>query len=179
VADRACVRGHRHGTHSIAGIAAFTGAAYLAEHYRRTLGGKIGLGLLLVLVLAAGLRALKIGGHFGDLLAIVGAFLMIRSGFGVAGVPWAIEVGTATHLAGDMLTQRGHTDRLALVPAAYQAAPRAIGIYHRDAPGALGCGTGNGGSTGLAGGGGGEGATSRPAAAALRPLARSPHRRRG
>ena len=99
--------GHRHGTHSLAGIAAFTGAAYVADHYRQTLGGKIGLGLLLVLVLAAGLRALKIGGHFGDLLAIGGAFLMLRSGFGVAGVPWAIEVGTATHLAGDMLTNEG------------------------------------------------------------------------
>jgi membrane-bound metal-dependent hydrolase YbcI (DUF457 family) len=47
--------GHRHGTHSLAGIAAFTGAAYVADHYRRTLGRKIALGLLLVLVLAAGL----------------------------------------------------------------------------------------------------------------------------
>ena len=60
--------GHRHGTHSLVGVAAFTGAAYAAEHYRHTLGGKIGLGLLLVLVLAAALRALKIGGHFADLL---------------------------------------------------------------------------------------------------------------
>jgi len=32
---------------------------------------------------------------------------MLRTGFGVAGVPWAIEVGTATHLAGDMLTNEG------------------------------------------------------------------------
>src|SRR2546428_7670412 len=38
--------GHRHGTHSLAGIAAFTGAAYVAEHYRRTLGGQIGVRLL-------------------------------------------------------------------------------------------------------------------------------------
>jgi LexA-binding, inner membrane-associated putative hydrolase len=36
--------GHRHGTHSLAGIAAFTGAAYVAEHYRRTLGGRSGSG---------------------------------------------------------------------------------------------------------------------------------------
>lgn len=99
--------GHRHGTHSLAGIAAFTEAAYAAEHFRRTWGGKIGLGLLLVLVLASGLRALKIGGHFGDLLAIGGAAAMLYSGFGLAGVPWAIAVGTAAHLAGDMLTNEG------------------------------------------------------------------------
>ncbi len=99
--------GHRHGTHSLAGIAAFTGAAYAAEHYRQTLPGKIGLGLLLVLVIASGLRALKIGGHFSDLLAIGGAAGMLYSGYGVPGVPWAIAAGTATHLAGDMLTNEG------------------------------------------------------------------------
>jgi membrane-bound metal-dependent hydrolase YbcI (DUF457 family) len=99
--------GHRHGTHSLAGIAAFTGAAYAAEHSRQTLGGKIGLGFLLVLALAAGIRALKIGGHAGDLLAIAGAAAMLGSGFGVARIPWAIAVGTATHLAGDMLTNEG------------------------------------------------------------------------
>ena len=99
--------GHRHGTHSLAGVAAFTGAAYAAEHYRHTLGGKIGLGLLLVLVLAAALRALKIGGHFADLLAIAGAAAMLYHGYDLALVPWAIAAGTATHLAGDMLTNQG------------------------------------------------------------------------
>src|SRR5215467_3059927 len=57
--------GHRHGTHSLAGVAAFTAAAYVAERHLHTPAGKVGLGLLLVLVLASGLRALKIGGHFG------------------------------------------------------------------------------------------------------------------
>ena len=99
--------GHRHGTHSLAGVAAFTGAAYAAEHYRHTLGGKIGLGLLLVLVLAAALRALKIGGHFADLLAIAGAAAMLYYGYDLSLVPWAIAAGTATHLAGDMLTNQG------------------------------------------------------------------------
>lgn len=88
-------------------MAAFTGAAYAAEHYRHTLGGKIGLGLLLVLVLAAGLRALTIGGHFADLLAIAGAAAMLYYGYDVALVPWAIAAGTATHLVGDMLTNQG------------------------------------------------------------------------
>jgi len=99
--------GHRHGTHSLAGLAAFTAAAYVAERHLHTPAGKVGLGLLLVLVLASGLRALKIGGHFGDLLAIGGAVAMLRSGFGVAEVPWAIAAGTATHLVGDMLTNEG------------------------------------------------------------------------
>jgi membrane-bound metal-dependent hydrolase YbcI (DUF457 family) len=99
--------GHRHGTHSLVGIAAFTGAAYAAEHYRQSLGGKIGLGLLLVLVLASALRALKVGGHFADLLAIAGAAAMLRYGYDVTLVPWAIAAGTATHLAGDMLTNEG------------------------------------------------------------------------
>jgi membrane-bound metal-dependent hydrolase YbcI (DUF457 family) len=99
--------GHRHGTHSLVGVAAFTGGAYAAEHYRYTLPGKIGLGLLLVLVLAAGLRALKIGGHFSDLIAIAVAAGMFYTGFGVTEVPWAIAVGTATHLVGDMLTNEG------------------------------------------------------------------------
>ena len=99
--------GHRHGTHSLVGIAAFSGAAYVAERHLQTPAGKIGLGVLLVLVLASGLRALKIGGHFGDLLAIGGAVAMLHSGYGVAGVPWAIAAGTATHLVGDMLTNEG------------------------------------------------------------------------
>ena len=86
--------GHRHGTHSLAGIAAFTGAAYVAEHYRRTLGGKIVLGLLLVLVLAAGLRALKIGGHFGDLMAIPIAWPWSRRHIRLLPEPLALTTGT-------------------------------------------------------------------------------------
>jgi membrane-bound metal-dependent hydrolase YbcI (DUF457 family) len=99
--------GHRHGTHSLAGIAAFTGTAYLAERHLQTLAGKIGLGLLLVLVLASGLRALKIGGHVGDVLAIGAAVAMLRTGYGVTSVPLAVAAGTATHLVGDMLTNEG------------------------------------------------------------------------
>jgi membrane-bound metal-dependent hydrolase YbcI (DUF457 family) len=99
--------GHRHGTHSLVGIAVFTAAAYAAGHYLHTLAGRIGLGLLLVLVLASGLRALKFNGHLGDLLAIGAAAAMLYYGYGVTAVPWAIAVGTATHLAGDMLTVEG------------------------------------------------------------------------
>lgn len=99
--------GHRHGTHSLVGIAAFSAAAYAADAYRHVTAGKIALGLLLTLVVASALRALKIGGHWADLLAIGGAAALIWSGYGVAGIPWAIAIGTATHIAGDMLTDEG------------------------------------------------------------------------
>lgn len=99
--------GHRHGTHSLAGIAAFTAAAWAADRYRHLLAGKIALGLLLVLIVASGLRALKIGGHFADLLAIAGVAAMMWLRYDLAAVPWAIGVGTASHIAGDMLTDEG------------------------------------------------------------------------
>ncbi len=99
--------GHRHGTHSLVGIAAFTAGAYAAISYRHTLPGKIALGLLLTLVIAAALRALRIGGHAGDLLAVAGAAGVIWSGFGLTSLTWAVALGAATHLAGDMLTDEG------------------------------------------------------------------------
>jgi membrane-bound metal-dependent hydrolase YbcI (DUF457 family) len=103
-----CVSGgHRHGTHSFLGIAAFTVAAYEAERYLYTPAGKVGLGLLLVLVLASGLRALRIAGHSGDLIAIAATAAMMYSGYGLASAPIAIAVGTAAHLAGDALTDEG------------------------------------------------------------------------
>ena len=58
-------------------------------------------------MIASALRALKIGGHWADLLAIGGAAALIWSGYGAAGIPWAIAIGTATHVAGDMLTDEG------------------------------------------------------------------------
>jgi membrane-bound metal-dependent hydrolase YbcI (DUF457 family) len=99
--------GHRHGTHSLAGIAVFTAAAYASVSYRHLLAGRIALGLLLTLVLAAALRALRIGGHAADLLAVAGAAGVIWSGFGVATLGWAVALGTTMHIAGDMLTDEG------------------------------------------------------------------------
>jgi hypothetical protein len=58
--------GHRHGTHSLVGIAACSAAAYVADAYRQLTAGKIALALLLTLVIASALRALKIGGHWAS-----------------------------------------------------------------------------------------------------------------
>lgn len=99
--------GHRHGTHSLVGIAAFTAGAGLADAFRLTLAGRVALGLLLALVIASGLRALKIGGHAADLLAIGATAAMLWWSFDLAAVPWIIALGTATHIAGDMLTDEG------------------------------------------------------------------------
>jgi len=45
---RAVSGGHRHSTHSLAGIAAFTAAAWLACHYRATIQVRVPLGLILI-----------------------------------------------------------------------------------------------------------------------------------
>lgn len=99
--------GHRHGTHSLAGIAAFTGLAYLACAFRETWPGRVGLCVLLAIGLAAGLRALRIGGHFADVLAITAAGAVCVTGWHLALIPLAAAIGTSAHIAGDMLTRCG------------------------------------------------------------------------
>jgi membrane-bound metal-dependent hydrolase YbcI (DUF457 family) len=99
--------GHRHGTHSILGVAAFTALTWLACAFRRDLPGRIGLGLLLAIALASGLRALRLGGHLADLTAIGGAAAVCATGWNLALIPVAAAAGTATHILGDMLTTEG------------------------------------------------------------------------
>lgn len=100
--------GHRHLAHSLAGIAAFTGLAWLACHYRHDLGGKIGLGLLLVIAVAGALEALHLArSHAADLAGAVVAGLVIWHGYGLALIPLATLIGTSTHILGDMLTVEG------------------------------------------------------------------------
>src|ERR1700744_4794024 len=73
--------GHRHGTHSLLGIIAFTAAAYGAGLYQLSEPKSVTRHvmfswhfvpavLILALLYSAALRALHIGGHFGDLLGI-------------------------------------------------------------------------------------------------------------
>jgi membrane-bound metal-dependent hydrolase YbcI (DUF457 family) len=109
--------GHRHGTHSAVGVAAFTGAAWLACHYRDTMPGRIGLGIILAVGFAAAMDALRAGGHAGNLIACAGAAAMCWTGYGLALVPVAAALGAGTHLAGDSLTRCG-------VPLAWPATMR-------------------------------------------------------
>lgn len=98
--------GHRKGTHSALGIAVFT-AAWAAVAASAHLAGKIVSGVMLGLVLAAGLRALRVAGHHGDALALAAAAAAIYWHAGLALVPARVAFGTAAHIAGDELTHGG------------------------------------------------------------------------
>jgi membrane-bound metal-dependent hydrolase YbcI (DUF457 family) len=100
--------GHRHGTHSIPGIAVFTGLAVLACHFRRDYAGMAGLALLLTIAVAGAVEALRLTkGHAGDLLGIGVSALVIWQGYGLSLIPLAVVVGTFTHLAADSCTDSG------------------------------------------------------------------------
>ena len=72
-------------------------------------------GLILALLFSAGLRALYIGGHHGDLFGIALAVLVLWQGWDLVEVTsWHVPVlavsvalGMLAHLAGDMLTHDG------------------------------------------------------------------------
>ena len=84
--------GHRHGTHSILGIAVFTAGAYGAGLFQLSGPASIAHGhlafswhivpaaLILALLYSAALRALKLGGHHGDLLGIAAAAVTCFTG---------------------------------------------------------------------------------------------------
>lgn len=102
--------GHRHVLHSILGVAIFTALAWAACHFRHDLGGKIGLGLLLVIMVSGAIEALHIPsarGHAGDIAGCAVAAVVIWKGYGLALIPLAVAVGAATHVAGDMATVQG------------------------------------------------------------------------
>jgi|ERR1022692_303823 membrane-bound metal-dependent hydrolase YbcI (DUF457 family) len=99
--------GHRHATHSAVGVAVFTAVAWLACHYRGEPYGRAVLAAFLALAIAAGLRALRLGGHYADVLAIGAAAGIAWYGWYLALIPLAAMVGTATHIAGDCLTDVG------------------------------------------------------------------------
>ena len=109
-AVRAVSGGHRHGTHSALGVAAFAGVAWLACVFRHDWPGRIAL----FLILAAGFAAaadrvyglLRVA-HVGNITALAGAAVMCWTGYGLALVPLAAALGTGTHLAGDCLTRCG------------------------------------------------------------------------
>ena len=100
--------GHRHATHSVLGIAAFTGLAWVSCHYRADWEGKAGLALLMTLSVAGGLEALHlVRGHAADLIGIAVAAAEVRYGYGLTLIPLAVLIGCTTHVVGDMLTESG------------------------------------------------------------------------
>lgn len=99
--------GHRHLTHSLAGCGMFTALVAIAWHHQHDWPGRIGLGLAVTLILASALRALKLGGHWADAMALTAAVAMCWHGFGLALVTPAVAVGCVTHLIGDGITDEG------------------------------------------------------------------------
>ena len=118
--------GHRHGTHSLVGIAVFTVGALAAGTYQLSAPlsehtvfswHMVPAALYLALLYSAALRALHIGGHHGDLIGIGGAVLTICTRFDLTLVQvwhWhvpllalAVALGCAAHIAGDELTHGG------------------------------------------------------------------------
>ena len=92
--------GHRHGTHSLVGIAVFTAGAYGAGLFQLS-EPKAAVGhpvfswhivpaaLFLSLLYSAALRALHIGGHHGDLLGIAAALVTCFTGADLTSCRWA------------------------------------------------------------------------------------------
>lgn len=122
--------GHRHGTHSIVGIAVFTAGSYAAGSLQaahqphglvvdhRTFTWYVIPALLyMALLYSAALRALRIGGHHGDIIGILAAAATIFTGadltqfhvwhWSVPLLAIATALGCAAHIAGDELTHGG------------------------------------------------------------------------
>lgn len=111
--------GHRHGTHSLVGIAAFTGIAYAAGAVQ--LHGPrwhmVPAVLILALLFSAALRALHIGGHHGDLIGTAAAVAACWTGADTATLPLGpahvpllalvVAMGCTAHLLTDMVTHGG------------------------------------------------------------------------
>jgi len=100
--------GHRHASHSLVGIAVFTGLAWVACLFRHDLAGQIGLGLLLVIAVAGALEALHLArSHVADLAGVAVAGAVVWHGYGLALIPLAVLLGTCAHVAGDAATCSG------------------------------------------------------------------------
>ena len=117
--------GHRKGTHSLLGIGLLTIAALWAGSLQRGAAANLQhveqwlhllpAGLIMALLFSAGLRALYIGGHHGDLFGVALAVLVLWQGWDLVEVTaWHVPVlavcvalGMVAHVAGDMLTHDG------------------------------------------------------------------------
>lgn len=105
--------GHRKGTHSIAFVAIVGIGAQMAVMYRGHLAADIALWLLMSLSWSSGVRLLKIRGWIDDVApmvlvaGIVWGLPAAQVPMDLSIVPFALMVGTAAHIAGDCLTDRG------------------------------------------------------------------------
>lgn len=108
--------GHRHGTHSILGLAVFVAIAALAGMWQLELSGfgtvYPGAGILAVLLASFAAKSLRIipdtMQKFPWLVGLaVGAFVAFYAPQEPYWFPLTMALGVATHIAGDMLTTGG------------------------------------------------------------------------
>ncbi|WP_277209206.1 metal-dependent hydrolase [Isoptericola croceus] len=107
--------GHRHGTHSLVGIAAAVLIAFGAGllTWESPVGElAVGAGVFSLLLVAFAAKALKLtrgGGKLGPwlLAAALSAFIMFAAPSEFTWLPVAVGLGAAIHIAGDMLTTGG------------------------------------------------------------------------
>lgn len=113
--------GHRHGTHSILGILAFTLLTWIASFFTITFEGRtvaIGAGLIVVPLVAFAMKGLRIRlGSRGSILnTAIGPWIVSLATAGAATyflderwtwLPIAVGLGTLIHCMGDALTIQG------------------------------------------------------------------------
>lgn len=106
--------GHRNGTHSLLGIAAFTGLAWAVGKVTvatEVLGDlAVGAGLVSVLLVAFAAQALRLTRRRRDswpLALALATFITVAAPTEWDWLPVAVGLGAAVHVAGDMLTDAG------------------------------------------------------------------------
>jgi len=99
---------HRHGTHSILFICLVGFGSQLAIEFRDHMASKISLVILLSIATGGLVRLFKIKGWLDDLLPIpIFVGLIFFTDLDLSIVPPALVLGTAAHIIGDCMTDRG------------------------------------------------------------------------
>lgn len=99
---------HRHGTHSILFVALVGFGTQLAINHREHTAAKVALVIVLSIVTGGLIRLFKIKGWLDDILPIpIFVGIIFFTDLDLSIVPPALMLGTAAHIVGDCLTDRG------------------------------------------------------------------------
>lgn len=120
--------GHRRGTHSLVGIAAFTAIATAAASIQVPIAGHVytpGQGVIAAFLAAVAAKALRLlpnrGWRAAWALGILVAVSATVLSDGLWWIPASVAVGVSVHILGDALTNNGVGPALAAQPGASRA----------------------------------------------------------